>query len=96
MSKELRKRIDGEKRRVTVRAEVINAVFDEAAEGSSFAEKLAASGLAVEPENRFETEEAGTECELRRYTGAEADQALRWLRIAAVMQADTAVSGVTL
>jgi hypothetical protein len=66
-------------------------VADGGTEDGSFAEKLVDSGRAVEPANRFEDEEMGTERELLRHGGADADQALRWHMASAVVQPDSAI-----
>jgi hypothetical protein len=96
MSKERRKKFDGEKLRVVLRAGTINMAADESAtlkEGrrASFAERLAESGKAVEPADRFEPEEMGREREVLRHRGEDASQALGWHRVNAVKRPDTAI-----
>ena len=58
---------------------------------ASFAERLAESGKAVEPAERFEPEEMGREREVLRHRGEGASQALGWHRVNAVKRPDTAI-----
>jgi hypothetical protein len=94
MSKEGRKKIDGEKTRVTLKASTISIATDEGKTGergcrTSFVERLA-KGNAAEPEGRFDGEEMGDRLETQRYRGEDASEALRWQRVSAVLHPDTA------